>query len=38
LFEKRGPWDASTDPKTDFERHFMEEGRSFQRCAWVKKD
>jgi tRNA (guanine-N7-)-methyltransferase len=38
LFEKKGPWDASQDPKTDFERHFMQEGREFQRCAWVKKE
>lgn len=37
MFEKLGAWDATADPKTDFERHFMEEGREFHRCAWVKK-
>jgi tRNA (guanine-N7-)-methyltransferase len=37
LFDKCGPWDASQDPKTDFERQFMDEGRSFQRCAWRKR-
>lgn len=38
LYERRGEWDTSADPKTDFEQHFMEEGRNFHRCAWVKKN
>ncbi|NJK93115.1 MAG: hypothetical protein HC904_15625 [Blastochloris sp.] len=37
LFEKRGAWDATGDPPTDFERHFQQEGRLFHRCAWGKK-
>ena len=31
-----GGWDASEDPKSDFERQFEEEGRNFQRCLWQK--
>jgi tRNA (guanine-N7-)-methyltransferase len=37
LFVKKGLWDVSMDPRTDFERQFIEEGRDFQRCSWIRR-
>ncbi len=32
-----GSWDATDDPRTDFEKTFLAEGREFHRVEWVKK-
>ena len=35
-WERVGAWDASQEPKSDFERLFENEGRSFHRDSWRK--
>jgi tRNA (guanine-N7-)-methyltransferase len=35
-WRRLGPWDASGEPQSDFQRHFAVEGRKENRCAWER--